>query len=370
MSTFACPVVEIQGHGKHKNADTLRITQVEGSTCIFKEGAFDKGDWAVFCPVDAVVPLDRSYFAWLRDPKKPNKTHHRVKAMRLRGVFSDGFLTPLREIFPEFEKTREAGIYLGRTAEGVEHEVKLGSDLSEVLGVTKAEDILPPALHGDSERDPGFMPVYDLEPWKKYRGVFENGEQVVITEKLHGTNSRFCYKDGRLWVGSHKRIVATDALSDGTIPRPNMWWAIARQYGLEEKLKELPELVVFGEVYGDVQDLKYGVPPGERRFAVFDIYETALHEYAPWPLLKAFCDRLGLPTVPVLYEGPYSADLVEGLTNPPEGQPAYTSTIAGCIREGVVVKTQKERWNPETRRTILKHVSQAYLLRKGGTEAH
>jgi hypothetical protein len=46
------------------------------------------------------------------------------------------------------------------------------------------------------------------------------------------------------------------------------------------------------------------------------------------------------------------------------------STIAGCIREGVVVKPVVERWNYETHRTILKLVSEAYLLRKGGSELH
>jgi hypothetical protein len=65
-----------------------------------------------------------------------------------------------------------------------------------------------------------------------------------------------------------------------------------------------------------------------------------------------------LVTVPALYQGPFDekvlADLVEG-----------KSTLAPKqIREGVVIKKADEPW------VRLKWVSQAYKLRKDGTELH
>jgi RNA ligase (TIGR02306 family) len=350
MSTFSCPLVQIPGHGKHRNADSLRITQIEGSVCIFKEGAFDKGHLAVFIPVDAVVPLEHKAFAWLKDKQRPNKTHHRVKALRLRGVFSDGFLVPVSDL-----------------PDGALGLLKLGDDCSQLLGVTKYEEVVLPGMGGKEEAYGPDVPVYDIEPWKKFKSVFDDPtENVVITEKLHGANSRFAFIDGRLWVGSRNRFLYQD--------EKNMWWAIAAAYDLETKLRQHPNLVLYGETYGDVQDLGYGMNKGsgKREFRAFDIYDKDARKYLDYPVFYETCQRLGIPTVPVLYEGEIGdGDMVEQLTNPfNEDEKPYVSTLdKNTLREGVVIKPVSERWNYSTHRTILKHVSRAYLLRKGGTEA-
>jgi RNA ligase (TIGR02306 family) len=377
MSTFTCPVVQIPGHGKHRNADTLRITQVDGCVCIFKEGDFQTGELAVLIPVDAMVPVEHSAFAFLKDKQKPNQTHVRIKARRLRGVFSDGLLLPVWALRPggsaplgssetiAYDRSigDEAAIQVGtKLWDGFE--VKLGQDVSERLGVTKAEDVAPAHMGGEQERGPD-VPVYDIEPWKKFKGVFEDpAEVVVVTEKLHGTNSRFQFGDGRLWVGSRNRFLRED--------ERNLWWRIAARYGLAEKLAKYPGLVLYGETYGDVQDLKYGQASGDRVFASFDLYNTKTKSYLDYVAFKAICFELDIPTVPELYLGPIGdGSVIDQLTNPAEGEKGFTSTIDGkTLREGVVVKPVVERWNHNTHRTILKHVSHAYLLRKGGTECH
>jgi RNA ligase (TIGR02306 family) len=372
MSTFTCPVVEIPGHGKHRNADTLRITQVDGCVCIFKEGDFQTGDWAVLIPVDAMVPVEHPAFAFLKDPKKPNQTHVRIKARRLRGVFSDGLLLPVWAVAPlaNVPEGAEESVDLDRNMVKTKmtfwdgFEVKLGQDVSERLGVTKAEDEAPAHMGGDAEYGPD-VPVYDIEPWKKFKGVFEDPNEVVaITEKLHGTNSRFQFADGRLWVGSRNRFLRED--------ERNLWWRIAARYELAEKLSRYPGLVLYGETYGDVQDLKYGQASGDRVFAAFDLYDVKKKEYLDYVDFKAICFELDIPTVPELYLGPIGdGSIVEQLTNPAEGEKSFTSTVDGkTLREGIVVKPVAERWNYNTHRTILKNVSHAYLLRKGGTECH
>jgi RNA ligase (TIGR02306 family) len=374
MSTFTCPVVQIPGHGKHRNADTLRITQVDGCVCIFKEGDFQTDDWAVLIPVDAMVPVEHSAFSFLKDKQKPNQTHARIKARRLRGVFSDGLLIPLTAI-PNFVRIEEGNAVFSEPSptspDGlISYDVmvvslfRLGQDMSSYLGVTKAEDQAPAHMGGDQEYGPD-VPVYDIEPWKKFKGVFENpAEVVVITEKLHGTNSRFQFGDGRLWVGSRNRFLRED--------ERNLWWRIAAQYGLAQKLAKYPGLVLYGETYGDVQDLKYGAASGDRVFAAFDLYDTRTKSYLDYVDFKAICFELDIPTVPELHLGPIGdGSVVEQFTNPAEGEKGFASTVDGkTLREGVVVKPVVERWNHNTHRTILKNVSHAYLLRKGGTECH
>jgi hypothetical protein len=77
-----------------------------------------------------------------------------------------------------------------------------------------------------------------------------------------------------------------------------------------------------------------------------------------------FCDELEIPRVPLLYKGPYLG--FEDLAIFAEGQ----STLAAHIKEGFVIKPTMERWNNKTGRTIAKLISDAYLLRRGGSEFH
>src|SRR5574343_587969 len=86
MSEFHVVVVEIGKVGKHPNADTLSITSVLGGyPVIFRTGQFNQGDKAVYVPVDAICPASDPRFAFLGE-------NNRIKAKRLRGIFSMGLL--------------------------------------------------------------------------------------------------------------------------------------------------------------------------------------------------------------------------------------------------------------------------------------
>lgn len=54
-------------------------------------------------------------------------------------------------------------------------------------------------------------PVYDVEAYKNYTRVFQEGEFVVVTEKIHGSNARFLFLDGTMYVGSRNQWKATDS---------------------------------------------------------------------------------------------------------------------------------------------------------------
>jgi len=330
MSTFSVPVVRLGSVSRHPNADALSLTEVRGCPVVLRTGSFVEGDLAVYVPVDAVVDTTVPELAFLA---VEGKASVRIRAKRLRGTFSMGLL-------------------VAPPADAQE-----GDDLAERLRIVKWEEPEPVSMAGEQAKAPSLLvPTYELEAWRHYGPMlFDSGEEVVVTEKLHGTNGRFVVDaDGRLHVGSHR----TWKQVDGT----TVWARVAEQYGLREKLARHPGLVFFGEVYGSgVQDMTYGHAGGRLSLAFFDVFDSVTGDYLSHAAAEALLDELSLPTVPVLYRGPLDVALLSRL--------AEEDSVHGGIREGVVVRPVVERVSMAVR-CVLKVVSERYLLRRGGTEHH
>ena len=100
-----------------------------------------------------------------------------------------------------------------------------------------------------------------------------------------------------------------------------------------------------------------------RQFRVFDIYVGKPKEgsYLAYPdLVKCIKDLF--EAVPTLYVGKYSKQLAYQYAN------AEKSTLADCIREGIVIKPLTEKYDQRIGRVIVKLKSDAYETRKRGTE--
>lgn len=326
MSEFHVRVVKIGEIVRHDNADTLSITMVDGGyPVIFRTGEFQTGDLAVYIPVDSIVP-DEPQWAFL-------KGHRRIKAKKLRGVFSMGMLTKLPE--GSFQE---------------------GDNLQELLKIEKWDPFVytKRMFTGQSISSPQAFPVYtDLDSLRKFSRLIVENEEVILTEKIHGANARYGWHDGQFWAGSHrhfKKPIHLEGLA------PDMWWKAALELNLEEKMKSRPELGFYGEVYGQVQDLKYGLTGLDVRF--FDILDLKTQKYLDYDDAQKIFDELGLKTVPVLYRGPWTNELrslAEGMSTLPD---AYH------VREGFVLRPVKERHDLRCGRVILKFVGEGYLLRK------
>lgn len=323
MSEFKIEVVKIGKVEEHPNADRLEITYVHGGyPCLIGKGELKEGDLAVYIPVDSVVPSDDPRFAFLDG-------HWRIKARKLRGIFSMGLIIPAE---PGWEE---------------------GQDVREALRIEKYEPPLPSALKsGDCEADPGYMIYYDIEGLRRYPDVLIPGEEVVITEKLHGTNARYLDRDDRLWCAEH-RMYKKESDSDS-------WWRVARQYNLAEELKKIPNIGVYGEIFGLVQK---GYPYGadvENPLALrmFEALDTIERKWLCWDEVERISDLIGVPTVPVLYRGPWAPELVELAEGP--------STMPGAenIREGIVIRPVEHRFDPRVGRVIFKLHGEGYLLGK------
>lgn len=325
MSEFHVTVVRIGEITKHPNADSLSCTLVLGGYPVsFRTADFSEGDLAVYVPVDSVVPNDDKRWQYLVDEKSPTR-QIRIKAKRLRGIFSMGLLTA-NDGWSE------------------------GDDVASTLRITRYDPPESFSTGGENEKDPGFLPVYtDIEGLRRYKTVLVQGEQVVLTEKIHGANGRYLWRDDRLWCGSHTCIKREDD--------KNMWWAVAKKLDLASKLSCHQNIAVYGEVYGQVQDLKYGLS-GTADLILFDALDTVTRKYLDYDEFLALAKDLDLKTVPELYRGPWDDSLISHS----EGQ-----TVAGDglhVREGFVVRPTTERYDLTVGRVVLKMVGEGYHMRK------
>ena len=180
MSTFRVDVVELEAPRPHPNADRLELVDVFGWQCVVGKGDFTQGDLAIYIPLDAIVPEPLAEEYGLEYLKK----NGRVRAVRLRGEMSYGILLALHD-----------------------RPFRAGDEVSARLGITKWEPIEPAynnalqqkkAGHGKGSRkgitlNPWFHKYTDIENIKYFPSAFQEGEQVFITEKLHGSSVRYSH---------------------------------------------------------------------------------------------------------------------------------------------------------------------------------
>jgi RNA ligase (TIGR02306 family) len=361
MSTFTVRVLRAVIE-PHENADALELARVGDYLSIVRKGQFRSGDLVAYIPEQALVPDPLLEAMGLRG-KLAGADANRVKAIRLRGVLSQGLVMAARPGWAE------------------------GDDVAAELGIVKWEPPVPACMNGQvypAGNDRCLR--YDIENFKAYPEVLEAGEPVVFTEKIHGT---WCQL-GLLPAGAdapHGRLVVASKglagkglafLPDAADNANNLYLRVARHLEIERRLAEgfAAELeagapvFVLGEVFGKgVQDLAYGAKTdrdGDLGFRVFDVYRgwSGQGAYLSDAALDAACAALELERVPTLYRGPFSREVMLEHTDGRES----VSGGALHIREGIVVRPQVERRHPELGRVQLKSVSAKYLLRKGGTE--
>lgn len=354
MSTFGTFVRTVEAIEPIEGADNIEVAVLGDYRSIVKKGSYQPGDLTTYIQEQSLVP-DSILTEMGLTGRLSGSLKNRVKIIKLRGVYSQGLCYPPK---PEWQ---------------------LGQDVSEELGIIKWEQELPPNMKGKLGTIKLNGPYhsiafkYDIENIKNHKNAFQENELVQISEKAHGSLAMFVYLPqapvDEQFVFSSKGLFARGVqIKDCDENKDNVWIKLAHQIGIHDKLKLAHSLIggdavyIMGEVLG-VQDLKYGLKPGQLDFRCFDVYSGVspqgrfLNDIELDELLK----QIDLKRVEVLYRGPYSKEKVLEFTDGYE----TTSGKQLHIREGVVVKPQVERQVHGLGRLVLKSVSNAYLLRKG-----
>lgn len=343
MSSVIANVVEVDSVQPHPNADRLALARIKGWQAVIRkheDGSpeFAPGEKVVFIPPDSTLPREMaehlnvvSYLSERTDVEGARVLV--VRQVRLRGEPSFGLV--VRPEDPSWP---------------------VGTDVREHYGIGKFR---PPVKFsaGDSESNhPLFQRYTDMENLRNFPAILNPGEEVVVTEKIHGTNSRIGWVEGKLLAGSHglqrKRPEPED------LPTNTYWFPSTLEpvMSLLDEFKEQGHAVaiLYGEIFGSrVQNLHYGRRDG-LGFAAFDLLVG--EHYLDYDDFAALCERHKVPTAPILWRGPFSLEKIAELSR---GQ---TTMADDHIREGVVVKPTKERFDPEVGRVILKYLSDDYLL--------
>lgn len=357
MSTLRVTAERLTIH-EHPNADALELAQVGLYRAVVVKGVYRTGDYAIYIPEQAILPDDLIAELGLTG-RLAGKAANRVKAIRLRGELSQGIVC-----------RPAAALNAVHTLAGA---AEAEMEFAEILGVTKWVPEVPAAMNGVVMSAPDLLSWIDIENIKRYPNVFEPGEPVTATEKIHGS-ACLCtvLADGTTFVSSKGHGSKNLAIIEADT---NLYWRAIRGYDVTTTAQRIgsdlnaTRVGIFGEVYGaGVQDLTYGVRgnvgcPG---YAVFDI-RVEIDGEVRWldqDEMLAILDG-ELPTVPRLYDGPFDTN---ALLNLAEGREQVSGGEAN-IREGVVVRPKSERRSEVLgSRAIVKVVSDSYLTRKGGSE--
>ncbi len=363
MSDWQPQITRIKKVEKHPDADRLAIATVWDYPVCIKLDEFKEGDLVGYIPIDTIMPDIQDFYFLC--PKSYEKYEDENGVLQQRQM---GPKYPVGSV-PEKYRRIKAKKMVGRYSQGMLVPAPLGlvegDSIVEILSLKKWEEEEEENLPGlkktrgtNAEKSPqGWsMPHYDIDGIRKYLACLQENEQIVLTEKIHGSNGGFSYDGNRLWVKSRNYYKKQD--------EDDMWWDIATRYDMENKLKNYPGLVFFGEVYGQVKGFRYDTVIAEGRLMTkirfFDIWDTKTLRYLNYEdRIKVLADA-GLDSVPELYRGPWLGK--EAMYPLAEGQ----TTLGGKhIREGWVLNTLIERYEPKLdSRMHVKLVGEGYNLQK------
>lgn len=332
-----------------EGADKIELAQIGGWQCVVKKGEFQPGALAVYLEIDAIPPDTEPFrFLWSKKAKpgevmpapEPQPKNFRIRTIRLRGALSQGLLLPAETLGLDQQTLQE------------------GDDLTERLGVVKWE---PPPIVGMGDpigEFPTGVPKTDEMRVQSVPKVLEElqGLPWVATVKYDGTSATYL-----LDPNTETLVACSRNLS--IAPGPNTFWTVAREHGIEEKLKLVgPNYVLQGEVCGPGIQKNY---LGLRTlgFFIFSVWHRNEHRYLNDSDMRALCDKIGLTTAEVAARGDAFALSLEDVLTLAEGP--YTGT--SNEREGIVIRPLEERYSPTLNsRLSFKAISNKFLL--GGGE--
>lgn len=352
----------------HPNADRLQITNVFGGDVIVAKNMYEAGEKLVFFPVESCISTKFLSWANLLDKPELNadgKTkgffspkHGRTKAVKLRGVPSQGFLYKVSKI-AEYYGVDESVFVVGKSFDTVGDDVLVKKYIRQESnrgGVNAPKKRIPKWVENTISVFPlpirkklysGINYFYDKNRegikslivdghWHFHgktevlgRNIFtlNPDDEITISTKAHGTSAVFgnilCKKPFRVsrylannigfettefehrFVYSSRSVLKTRR--DGKYT-DDVWGAAASYLNgkIPENITVYGELVGWSSSNGNIQKgYDYGVPRGEFELWVYRATENVpdgVRELS-WDEITKLCGNMGAKMVPLYYKG-------------------------------------------------------------------
>jgi len=335
MGRILASIQEIKEINPIPDADVIEVASVLGWKVVVKKGDFKVGDSCVYCEIDSVLPK-RPEFEFLKDRK------YRIRTIRLRKQLSQGICFPL-SILPKGTPT------------------KINSDVTELLCIEKYMPQIPANIAGTVKGTfPSFIPKTDETRVQVLQDIIakHEGKVCYVTEKVDGASVTYYIRDGEFGVCS--RNLELKETED------NLFWKMAREHKVEEKLKSLGMNVsIQGELIGQgVQ--KNSLKIEGHKVLFFNVFDINRFAYQDFEQFKKTMKTIGLETVPIIEIG-YKLDAnTDNLIEKSKGMSALNGRV---FREGIVIRPLKEEFDFQMSqgfnngRLTFKAVNPEYLLK-------
>lgn len=247
----------IENLRSHPNADRLDLVNIKGYQCVTEKGLYKNGDQVIYIKTDTLLPKAD----WSEGYRKysPN----RVKAVSLRGEWSEGIIVPLEQV-----------------KHLIGDSFTVGDDVTDALGVLKWEAPIPQNIEALNDYLPYGIPATDESRWEEIEYKLPYGELVDETLKIDGSSCSYYYHlgDDKFGVLTRNQELKLDMVNNYT--------KIIKDLDIENKLRDFCKkhkvsLVIRGEIHGAKirKSGKNQNSKGSVSWKMFSVYDIKARKY-------------------------------------------------------------------------------------------
>jgi len=323
-----------------------------GFHVIVGKNDFNIGDLCCYFEIDSLLPEVPCYEFLRKRCYNSLWQGHRIRSMKMAGIYSEGLALPLSQNAVDISKCKE-GLDVTDLLkirkydpEALEEQKLLERQKSKhgpimlfLLKIPFIKNILYPrrktnafpkwASRTDETRVQILPYVYS-----DYKGV-----HCYSTEKVDGQSITVGMVNRKFTVCSRNLSLSKHSLGKYAVEKSN-YWKTVEKYDLEKKLRNASKelginLYIQGEQCGPgIQKNKYGLT--ETILFVFNIFDITHKRYFNFSELKEFCETYQLPIVPFLEELDFNFNNVDQLVEYAKGNSILNKNIP---REGIVIRS-------------------------------
>jgi RNA ligase (TIGR02306 family) len=308
-------------------ADKICAYNIGGWTVVDAIGKYKIDDLVIMIEIDSWVPTTIAPFLTKKD-KNPSKYNgvqgEKIRSIKLKGQISQGLLLPM-SVLPN------------------PTELKIGDDVTDLLGIEKYEPPIPAQIVGDARSFS--WPISKTDETRvqlddEY-GFIErlSGKPYYISLKLDGTSSTFLIdpKDETFHVcGRNYSYKRNDT---------HTFWKIAQRYNIEQKLRYFWDkgnnrIAIQGEIVGPgIQKNPLGLSVPD--LYIFNVIDIADNTRFSLGMSMFIVQELGLKFVPIVDKGSSFAYTKTDLLEMAKGKykTHFSSAKDSQDREGIVIRS-------------------------------